>query len=482
MTTDIMSLMNSDSKGESYPKRLETYHLQTTLIYKNPSVNLPFIDEPIPFATGVPDNLQQSHVSKRSPSHGRATFDNRVDSSVLFEDEYGNIYTTREWKGNTIPDFRNLIVTYDNIWGVATANNGTMVMAISDYMRQIGLPTEFIVSVYRVDTVLYDGVEIPISEAKERYVKTKQKEYETKSQLLIEATKAFSRELGIMEIPQGQLIHDFIHMITRDVPLELTDEADNLVELNFDIQSLRDVATTGMFKDTQIVAIERCLPVGGRIKDLNRATSKQEYRQILKPVFRALTMIVKHRGNIMPYLTAHAPFNIQKDEDIYRYLHEYLPTQMGAYLGRLHKHELAHGFAHWSNWILAAILVDLDSVIGKMNGADLGEKVATAKDYHDDIFNTYNVLINCIDHGDRVVFGRTFTIENVQNSLVSFISSYIIELFREDDGTIQSHTDVRSLIDGLKEKRFQGVTLGNQQADEMMWESVYRLTKERILT
>ncbi len=125
------------------------------------------------------------------------------------------------------------------------------------------------------------------------------------------------------------------------------------------------------FESTNFYAVTRDLQTAERLTDITHPTSINKFQKNISSVFKWIntTCAIKRNG-IIPNTEKPEPFNYNED-DIKRYLSEWLPKQMGIYLARTHNLNLTHNFPHEQNWSAVGTLYDLDSLCG----IPLGDKI-----------------------------------------------------------------------------------------------------------
>lgn len=454
----------SELKRE-YQVGKKVYRLQTEKIFQDETIRLPFKDEDVPFVD-LATNDNDSNLAQRSRKHGRATFDTRIEKQVVYFDTYGNIFTTREWKGNTIPDFRKLKITGGNLWGLMTLESLGNINEVSQFMRKNGLPTEAIISAHFVKTVYFDGVEIPIEKAKEKYKVNKTSEIEKQSKEL--DTKILSLLKKIKVEPNNKPIQsrDFLVSIEDKIPKDLTQEYDDIVDQALYLRLDKESMAKGIIDRAKVIAVERGMPVGERLSDLDMAETMDEYKSILKPILEKINFISKVKGNIMPNLEPPKHIDTNSAEGLKYYFNEYLPKQMGAYLGRFHKLGLAHHYTHGSNWNTIGILVDLDSVTGKIDDMQLGS--ANKDDFSSDATVSFNVLMGTVNKFLQTERERAYDPKDFQKIIESFITNYCIEFLKDKPANI----DIEDELLELRVTILQNVGLRNTKLDVQIWDNV----------
>lgn len=114
----------------------------------------------------------------------------------------------------------------------------------------------------------------------------------------------------------------------------------------------------------ELYVIERLLPVAERLEDILSARTIAGVTGRLLPSqqWSRLQRITHPEISEFPDITTKT--------DLQRYFREWLPAQMGTYVGRIHKADSVHGGTHAQNWMPIGALTDCDSVHGKLIGQD----------------------------------------------------------------------------------------------------------------
>lgn len=118
--------------------------------------------------------------------------------------------------------------------------------------------------------------------------------------------------------------------------------------------------------NTEFIVLTRDLQVDERLKDIGEGAKINELKKVLTPILRWVNVATESRASgLIPDTKAPEKFDPEKADDLKRYLVEWLPDQMGTYLGRFHKIGLSHRYLHAQNWSAVGTIYDLDSVAGK---------------------------------------------------------------------------------------------------------------------
>lgn len=119
-------------------------------------------------------------------------------------------------------------------------------------------------------------------------------------------------------------------------------------------------------KNTRFFVIERDLQVSERVRDLARCKSEKELHDILCRVFEWLNRSNTY-NKIGKSKNKMQIFNIQKKPGVDKYFKIWLPSQMGFYLGSLHKAGYFSDNAHAQNWSAVGTLYDISGGIKKIS-------------------------------------------------------------------------------------------------------------------
>ena len=339
-----------------------------------------------------PNLLQKLHLQRKpeanqikiSRQHGRDTSDERISNKVVWEDRYGIVYGDRNTKGGNMANIEVRTIEEPGylelrVQGLKDSIGLENIDKVSGFMRKNGLPTERVASVRQLKEVYSEGKKIPISEWKAKVVEKKEEE--------------------IINIKTASVIDQ---------------RREELEKIRLYLAS------------TEFYVVERDLQVAERLRDLGSdVNTEKQLHRMLGPVFNWINVVfkVKHEG-IIPGTKPSEPFTLDK-AGIERYLN-WLPTQMGIYLARLHKLGGVHGYAHSQNWSLAGTLYDLDSVkIAGLTDNDLGEQNLEVSQ-NDDVVNTIYAI------SDETLYSTLLQkmFPDLHNSTVGvFVKSYITERF-----------------------------------------------------
>ena len=356
----------------------------------------------------------QDRYIQISPDHKRSLADLSV-SKTAWQDEFGNYFDARRYKGNFIPDFSNIKFvdpsqTDPDIYVIGTENKGyfDQINKASHFLRKNGLPTERAIGCYEINEVPYRGEIIPIEQAKQKFIdenkglNPKQKEY---------------------------------------------------------------------LEKTTFVITESDLPIHERFSDLNHVASNEEFKVIMGNVFKYVNSATENgTKSLFPGSQAdNKIFDINKPEDIKRFFVEYIPKNAGIWLGRFQKLGLSHGFLHSQNWLLTGFAIDLDSVKGEA----LGDIKSQEKDYkHDASLTLFSLadLTSIIQKGSQK-FGFNITGEEAENMKVIFATNLIKERFLNRRGITNIGFFKNRILKYARENIFTKPLTRNDIRDSV-WENV----------
>lgn len=280
----------------------------------------------------------ESSLVKISSHHGRAyEFRKGEDTTIIWADEYGNIFTKLNTKGNNC--------TYPQVFASGIAPSGFMLYGMQDsdaivrclkaseLLRSHNVDTEAILRVIEPAELPWEGENLPVSEFKRKLVQQ------------IWDEDAFEGDFDITGFKK----------ITRKQLPKLSTALNNMIFL----------------------ITVRGLQVSERLADFEQTDSEEERLQILSNAFRFVNIdeeikAKKDQNHRAEY------FSINKQEDIERYFIEYLPRRFARNLATMHKLGLIHFYPHSANVSTVGSFYDLDSVRGESLG--LGDKPISHQD------------------------------------------------------------------------------------------------------
>lgn len=297
-----------------------------------PDKNAPFKRGPIPFFSQVtinPEKMLDTSVGNMiqiSESHGRSSLlHTGRENSVIFSDEYGNIYSAINSKGGSFenPRIVSVIEGGVRIWGLEESTSTARVLRASDVMRRAGIETDYIIRVLEPTMVPYDGSFITLPEFKK---------------------KLFDR-------------------VTDDHSSGNSWDEEDLAKLPFNLLN------------TTVFITIRGVQVAERIEDLKRAEDADELERFLKPAF----LYAKVRDGV--------DLDPSNNEDIKDYFTNHFPKKIATNMAKLHNTGLKHTQISDHNINLAGALIDNDGVEGP--ALELGDAENTQKELIENSFDGF---------------------------------------------------------------------------------------------
>ena len=344
----------------------------------------------------LPVKEEEATIDRVSRFHGRALTHEFINNNVLWGGDLpGDIFGSRDYKGLSMAiDLDNpLFVDRNSGYGYSVKglkdNLGIMrIERASDFLRKNGLPTEKIV---RESTLKEVWVKSGSNEVVKISIETFKKE-------------VLKRIWGSAQVERKN--GDFYSAQTLE-------------------KKWRDIKD--YFESTNFYAVTRDLQTAERLTDIAHPTSMDKFRKNISSVFKWINTACAAKGSgIIPNTEKPEPFNNNED-DIKRYLSEWLPKQMGIYLARTHNLNLTHNFPHEQNWSAVGTLYDLDSLCG----IPLGDKIdddALEQQKYMDCSNTLSALERSLP--PDTPFGNDIAKlypEVFEKAIESFLVAYIKE-------------------------------------------------------
>lgn len=289
----------------------------------------PFKDGFIPYLSVVavdkfdnPGNVtepEKERIIKISKLHGRS-YELRFgkQSSVVWSDEFGNLFTALNIKGN------NLLSPYVKkssqepsgyqVFGLMDSDALVRILRVSRILREHNVDTESLVKVIEPQELPYEEAIITLEDFKGKLL---------------------------------QQVEQKKNGLTANDLLPLSNHLDN----------------------STFVMPVRNVKVPERIEDLANVNNKDEFRTMMKRIFQRVNLVEKISAEREGISTTNV-FDVENNKDIERYLLEYLPKKLGGNYGGMHTLGLLHVFPHAGNQTAAGEIVDLDSVKGELTGCN----------------------------------------------------------------------------------------------------------------
>lgn len=430
----------SDRLMDKYPKGVVTDAIASPILDQN-TVHRPFEpSDPERVLVGIEvisSKPAKSDLQKVGRRHGRNRSETATHNSLVWGGMLpGDIYGSRDFKGNVFDDIR--IITMPSSpynWALLGLKDDVglhRIDVVSQYLRAHGLPTEF-------PRVKRQVTELLIKD----YSQGPQK---------------------ILRVPLATWEQQQLNNIWKEAQLKRKVDLTGALTLERQWQEIKDY-----FASTNFYIVERDLQTAERVEDLNTPINETEMRQSLEPIFKWLNAATAARkSGIISNTPQPQPFIFRPDH-VKQYCGEWLPRQMGIYLGRLHNLGIEHKYPHAQNWSAVGTLYDLDSPVG----LPFGDKPITNSDKRNDVGQTNNSLRETLSFPGSYL-SETYP-DLKSNALAMFVASYIKETLGETATQARIEELSRTIfLRGIKvsdyinnPKIIQGIGLDNK-----IWERV----------
>lgn len=345
---------------------------------------------------------QERSMRQISKTHGRSLEEIATAKTVIWTDEYGNLFGCRRLKGPPVGD---PVVEYDqysprrlHVRGLKDNLGLNRALQASEMMRRHGLATERQTSVHKLKDVVVNGAIVSVEQWKHDVIAQKQG--------IKMVTKSGPIEIPAEEIRKYLEQTDFY---VEEAEMQVGERIRDLIAINSHLDAFYAVNENGgkgiVFQHERFQSIadfHQAIPrlVEGIVSQeagKSDIVSRDERRQQITEDLRTIATYMEKRpdydrivtsgryfrdkmGEVFRWVNQYnrikgdpEVFDAHNDADIKRYFSEYLPAQVGRFLARFHKIGLAHEFATAHNWSLVGTLYDLDSVHGKPLGPRDGE-------------------------------------------------------------------------------------------------------------
>ena len=388
-----------ESNGEFYQPQITTkIEVDPKPFYKEKYSRSPFAKRDTTVSTSAETNEknESSNYAIVSPEHGRAIVDTRINNAVIWGGtKSGDIYGAKDWKGANMNHVRLQRDDYGTLgWRAEGLKDNVGIVRLqkaSRILRDNGLPTENPIKIDKLLQVVEDGKTIPIWLWK------------------TETIKAFESSANVIE-----KMGDF------EMTKKQREEADSVKKY---------------LLGTDFYVEERDLQTAERLRDLETAKDEESFKKIVEPILKWVDTVVEvKKSGLIANTPPPEKFSFSP-EDIKRYFGEWLPSQMGIYIARMHKLGLAHQFPHAQNWSVVGTLYDLDSV----KGPQLGDKENSKNDYAIDTKKAVGAIAELFDPRTNNYLSTSFS-DIAEKSQTMLISSYIKERFGDGISSEQLET------------------------------------------
>jgi len=328
-------------------------------------------------------NGSNVNLGKISTKHGRSMDDQDISGVVFWSDGPGSkiFFSGRSFKG--VPEKEPYITVdvtgykYLRAQGLKEDTHDrraiSRIIRASAFLRDNGLPTERITRVEQVTKVRHNGKMIPIDDWKD-LVRINKRILLSPNQPLVPAedVSAFVDDL------------DFF-VLERE--MQTSERLIDLAMINFSLEGEDDPELVQVDHSESIIGVESGED-DFKITFLGENEVKVSGKTFRKRMGRIFNIVNLYEGRLGTNWT----FSVENNDDIKKYFQEYLPSQMGDYMGRFHKLGIAHTFPHAQNWTAVGTLIDLDSIHGR--GLYPSDEVITDEDKKIDLIRSLSSLSN----------------------------------------------------------------------------------------
>ncbi len=349
---------------------------------------------------------QHPKFKRISKFHGRNMTEASSSAKVLWSgNESGDIYGAWGVKGGSMDTPEGMKVEQDSEhyygihgWGLMDDSCVPRINMASLYMRRNGLPTE---RVRQVDVI------------KEVWINRKDKKEKT----------------VMYKVP----IHEWEESEVNRLQKEVDEDVEKGLQPWAEDKAMVLEKVKKYLKETEFITIKRDLQVDERIRDIADAAKNDKLKVALSPVLKWVNIAIEKRSFGMLSNSAKSErFDPGNDDDIYRYLIRWLPSQMGAYLGKFHGIGLTHRFLHDQNWSAVGTIYDLDSVSGK--GVFTSDEEPSQQDIDRDVFDTMDGITALVTRD--LPKTREFNNRPAENMVIEattlYLQNYLTQRFDKD--------------------------------------------------
>lgn len=327
------------------------------------------------------DDTSGNKLRQVSPSHGRSyEFFTGEESSVIFSDEYGNIYTSVTTKGNNLtnPGVKTSGITPSGAEFYGLQDSDSMVRALraSELLRANGVPTELFIKIIEPLELPYQGKIVSLEEFKSK----------------------LARQVWEDNAPAD---NDDRRLTRKQIP--------SLVEV--------------MNNMTFFITV-RGMQVPERLDDLLRSRTKEDMDKIMSRAFRYINLMEQKKILEDPSYKPHKNLSVDVETASDGYFTLILPDLIAKNIAKMHKLGLVHIYPHIGNVSTVGSIYDLDSVRGEPLGLD--DDPVTKEDI---IKDAMEFIYGHGDYNAPFELARLFRMQDGEYFFrAQFLDSYIREM------------------------------------------------------
>lgn len=364
----------------------------------------PFREGHLPQFSIVSVNAEPTNEGPFQPSlraisklHGRSyEFVTGKESSVFWVDEYGNVFSMLNTKGNnlTLPKLESNSVAPSGfrVYGMQDSDSMVRVLRASELLRAKHVDTEAAIKIIEPAELPLNDETIPLTE--------------------------FKRRLALEYWNDGNG--------RRDMP-KIAEALSNM---------------------TLYITV-RGVQANERMADLSEAKTFAELLPILKNAFRYVNMAEAAQAAQDPtYKAEH--FDLGSQDDVARYFDEYLPKRTAKNYAEMHRLRLIHYFPHSANISTVGSIYDLDSV----RGEPLGLNDAPVTD--DEILSDVSGAINGNGQYPRLDRIAAIVVGEGETFRTNFFKNYFAQLGWEGDVT--RFNAIQQVVNAVDSPANKGIT------------------------
>jgi len=195
-------------------------------------------------------------------------------------------------------------------------------------------------------------------------------------------------------------------------------------ELEKDPKKEEKMASANKYLNNLSFCIEkRDLQVSERLRDVSKIQTQEQFDKMIDPIFKWVNVATAYRKSGLISGTSQPDRFEYTESGIERYFYEWLPGQIGIYMGRLRVNHIVHRNVNAQNFSAVATLYDKDTLVCAQN-----VNSSTILPFGRDLISALGTLDELLNPENGNYLSRKYNHEHLLTAKTTFLKSYLEEM------------------------------------------------------